>query len=64
MKHVYLCTYGDANHHERGIVKLNVNLDTGELTKEFVLPLQGKCNLVTEYDDHLYLSVKYPEVHP
>ena len=61
MKHVYLCAYGDANHHERGIVRLNVDLETGELHKEFVLPLNGKCNLVTEYNHHLYLSVKYPE---
>ena len=61
MKHVYLCTYGDAHHHERGIVRLNVDLETGELHKEFVLPLNGKCNLVTEYNHQLYLSVKYPE---
>lgn len=61
MKHVYLCAYGDVNHHERGIVRLDIDLETGQLNKEFVLPLKGKCNLVTEYKNHLYLSVKYPE---
>ena len=31
MKHVYLCAYGDANHHERGIVRLDIDLETGQL---------------------------------
>ncbi len=54
---MYVCTYG-RNENERGIVKLRFDLNTEKLTKQFVLPLSGKCNLVTECNGHLYLSVK------
>ena len=54
---MYVCAYG-RNENERGIVKLCFDLDTEKLTKQFVLPLKGKCNLVTECNGHLFLSVK------
>lgn len=54
---LYVCAYGK-NNIERGIVKLCFDLESEKLTKEFVLPIDGKCNLVSEYHGHLYLSVK------
>lgn len=59
-KEVYLCAYGK-NQVEKGIVKLTFDLKTKDLKKEFVLPLEGKCNLVTKSNGKLYLSVKRAE---
>ncbi len=56
-KEIYVCTYG-CEGYERGIVKLTFNLQTKELTKKFVLPLDGKCNMVTKAGNRLYLCIK------
>ncbi len=59
-KEIYVCTYGREGQ-ERGIVKLTFELQSKEIKKEFVLPLAGKCNMVTKAGNRLYLCVKRNE---
>ncbi|MBQ7888212.1 MAG: beta-propeller fold lactonase family protein [Erysipelotrichaceae bacterium] len=57
---IMLCAYG--NHQvDKGIVILSYDKEKKSLIKERVLSLAGKCNLVSESEGVLYLSVKYPD---
>lgn len=54
---ILLCAYGH-DQKDKGIVFLSYDKEKKSLVKERVLSLLGKCNLVTESDGILYLSVK------
>lgn len=60
-KTIYLTAYGNKEGQEKGIVRLELDTESGSIKKEGCIPLDGKSNMVLEEADQLVTSVKGKE---
>ncbi len=58
---IFLSAYGNNNVIDKGIIKLYLDTEKGIIKKKSVIPLNGKSNLIIEYNDKLITSVQNTE---
>lgn len=58
MSELFLTAYAG---NDKGIVKLLFDKDKKEIIKKGRIQIEGKCNMVIESDQYLYMSVKYTD---
>ena len=60
-KTIYLTAYGNKEGQDKGIIRLELDTESGNIKKEGCISLDGKSNMVLEEADQLVTSVKGKE---